>query len=126
MKAEELTFAISPAVNLSVRIVFHPSRRALRREWLKTDSTCDPAVKAFCLYHDEKDKVICSLHFQPEHRDALTIAHETLHLILHLARRLHLNTEENQAEEIMATATEHTMKQIFKFRRSVFSRRPSR
>lgn len=79
----------------------------------------EDGTKAFCLYHDNKDKVIASLHFQPESSDTLTIAHEVLHCVLQLGRRLHLTIFENQAEEILATAMETVLGRTLKFRRSL-------
>lgn len=120
---KETSFAVSPSVNLTVKVFLHPNIKALRRAYSEGLGQCLD-VLAYCYYDTDGpvDDVIAELHFYPGHFNAATIAHEALHCVLVLGRYLRLNLEHDAAEELLAEAHENIVYQTLKFKQSLLKK----
>ena len=120
-------FAAGPATSLQIGETIHPDLAALRRTYRGFTGLSGDTILAFCHRGEVEDEIIAELHFYRAGMPLTTIAHETCHAVLALARYMRLDLEDNYAEEVIAEATEAIMTGVLALKReSGVSRRLAR
>jgi hypothetical protein len=106
---KELVCDIAPGCHLKAGFVIYPSIKLLRIAF--GSKIIDGDVEAFCACKGGgKNEKIITLHFYRRKMSHDIIAHEVFHAVAELIRVLHLNLEDQYAQELCAHAVSHLMK----------------
>ncbi len=109
------TFPVSPQVTLEFKVVLHRTLKSLidaHNAFLKRR---DEYVLAFWKSNGNSSPALGELHLCRQYSTHSIISHECFHASLSLGRRLYLNLENRDAEELLAEAAEAMLRETTKF-----------
>jgi hypothetical protein len=122
---QELICAVAPGCNYKVGIRIYPSVKALQKVFLVDGGGGE--AEAFCSCDpDVPDDRIATLHFHIREMSPEIVAHEVFHAVAQMIGLLHLNLEDEDAQELAAYAMSHLVEKALHaatlYRRSNSSR----
>jgi hypothetical protein len=103
---QELVCDVAPGCNYKVGIRIYANGKALQKAFLADGGGGE--IEAFCSCDpDVKDDQIATLHFHIGEMSPEIVAHEVFHAVIQMAALLHLNLEDEDAQELAAYAMSH-------------------